>query len=192
MPDTQWRDRDPRLRRKPRSALTGRIHTGAFLSYGARMGNRTRSAKVIVACAVVAIAMSACSSSSKPSSSSTSRPASGSSSADFCAKVQNEVDAFRITSFAGKTPGELKSTYSSLAQKLEKLESEAPSAISDDFTTFVTFTKRVQAVLADANYDPTKLSISDITGLFSSQATTAASHVVQYITQNCHFTTPAS
>jgi hypothetical protein len=148
-----------------------------------------RSAKMIVAAVVVAVVMTACSSSSKPSSGTTPKPA---SAADFCAKIQHEIDAFRITSFAGKTPDELKSTYSSLAQKLEKLESEAPSAISDDFTTFVTFTKRVQATLADVNYDPTKLSISDITGLFSPQATTAGTHVVQYITASCHFTTPSN
>jgi ABC-type phosphate/phosphonate transport system substrate-binding protein len=148
-----------------------------------------RSAKMIVAAVVVAVAMTACSSSSKPSSGTTPKPA---SAADFCAKIQNEIDAFHITSFAGKTPDELKSTYSSLAQKLEKLESEAPSAISDDFTTFVTFTKRVQATLADVNYDPAQLSISDITGLFSSQARTAATHVLQYVTANCHFTAPTS
>jgi hypothetical protein len=151
---------------------------------------RVPSVKMIVACAVVAIAMTACSSSSKSSSSGTTpKPV---SAADFCNKIQNEIGALRITSFAGKTPDELKSTYSTLAQKLEKLEPEAPSAISDDFTTSVTFTKRVQAILANVNYDPTKLSISDITGLFSSQDTTAAAHVLQYITANCHFTSPTS
>lgn len=145
-----------------------------------------RSVRMIVACGVVAVAMTACGSSSKPSSSSPS------SSADFCAKIQGEADALQFTSVGGKSPEELKSTYSTLADKLERLESQAPSEIKDDFSTFVTFSKRIRATLADADYDPTKLSFSDLSGLFSPQTMTAIGHISDYLSQNCHFTTPSS
>jgi hypothetical protein len=151
---------------------------------------RVPSVKMIVACAVVAIAMTACSSSSKSSSSGTTpKPV---SAADFCAKIQSEADAFHFTSVGGKSPQELKNTYSTLADKLERLQSSAPSAIQDDFSTFVTFSKRIRATLADANYDPTKLSISDLAGLFSTQTLTAIQHISAYLSQNCHFTSPTS
>lgn len=150
-----------------------------------------RSVKMIVACAVLAVAMTACSSSSK-SSSSTSPSAHGLSAADFCAKIQNEADAFRFTSVAGKSPEDLKSTYSTLADRLERLESQAPNEIKDDLSTFVTFSKRIRAALADANYDPTKLSFSDLAGLFSTQTLTAIRHISTYISENCHFTSPTS
>jgi hypothetical protein len=154
-------------------------------------GERMRSVKVIVAVTVVALALTGCRSSSKASSPDKTAASSGNrvSAADFCAKVKDEVDAFDVTGISVKSPDELRHTYHNLAPRLEKLASEAPSEIASDFQTFVTLEKKLDAVLADADYDPTQLSLSALPELASPSTLSALRNIGTYFRTQCHFGT---
>jgi hypothetical protein len=161
---------------------------------------------LIVGCAIAAIALAACSSSSKsastatnPSGATTTNGSSGNGSGgggggggDFCSKVKSDAQAFSSAGFTGKSAQDLKSVYSGLDAKLEQIKSDVPSAIKGDFDTYITFIKKFQKTLADANYDYTKLSPSDLVGLYSGNTGTALAHIGQYFAQNCHFSTPTT
>lgn len=165
-----------------------------------------RSRKLIVACALLAIGAAACGSSSKTASTPTSNGSSGVTTTNgassngggggggsaFCDKVKSDAAAFSSAGFTGKSASDLKSIYSGLDAKLEQMKSDVPSAIKGDFDTYITFIKKIQTALANANYDYTKLAVSDLTSLADPKLGTAAQHISQYFTQNCGFTTPST
>ena len=169
--------------------------------------------KLIVVCAIAAIGMAACSSSSKSASTATnpagapttigsSGTGSGSGSGnnsgggggggDFCNKVKSDADAFSSTGFTGKNAQDLKSEYDGLDAKLEQMKSDVPDAIKSDFDTYITFIKKIQTALAKANYDYTKLAVSDLTGLADPKLASAGAHIGEYLSQHCGIAPPTT
>jgi hypothetical protein len=102
------------------------------------------------------------------------------------------ASSFASTAFTGKNANDLKSEYSGLDAKLNKLESEAPSALKNDFATYAAFSKKVEKILADANYDYTKLSPTDLIGLYTPQLSSALKNISAYFQNQCGITTPTT
>lgn len=164
--------------------------------------------KLIVALALVAIAATACGSSSKSSSttqpggsSATTAPSgsasgttapksfSGDSGSNFCDLARKDETAFKGNSLAtGSTPADLKKLYSGLGPALQEAESKAPSVIKDDFKTFVDAYQQILKAMSDANYDVTKLNPATFAAFDSAQIKAASDHIEAYMTQVCHIT----
>jgi len=68
----------------------------------------------------------------------------------------------------------------------------APQAIKSDFEVFINAFAPYLKALADANYDYTKIKPSSVQGLQSSTFQAASQHIVQYLSQVCHITTPST
>jgi hypothetical protein len=168
-----------------------------------------RTRKLIVVCAIAAIGMAACSSSSKSASTATnpsgasttigssgngsgSNSGGGSGGGDFCNKVKSDAQAFSNSGFTGKTAQDLKSEYDGLDAKLEQMKSDVPDAIKSDFDTYITFIKKIQTALAKANYDYTKLAVSDLTGLADPKLASAGEHIGLYLSQHCGIAPPTT
>src|ERR1700680_3325115 len=96
-----------------------------------------RSRKLIVVCAIAAIGLAACGSSSKTSStarnSSTGTTTNGSGSGTLCDQIKSAVASLSATDFSGKSANDLKAQYSDLQSKLKQIETKAPSALKGDF-----------------------------------------------------------
>ena len=165
----------------------------------------------IVAVAIFAIGLGACSSSSKSTSAPSANTSAGltpttansgggsgaasgggSGGGSFCDEVRNDQDAFQNSSIATKTPADLKTLYSKLVPALEHAQSEAPSAIKADFATFITGFKALNSALDAAGYDVRKLSPSSLAGLDSADFKAASDHIETYITQVCHIAPPTT
>ena len=160
-----------------------------------------RSGKIIAACALIAIAMTACGSSSKSSSSSqtgtnttiaSSGNGGGSGGGSFCEKAKAEASSFASTGLTGKNADQLKSEYANIDAKLKQLQADAPSALKDDFATYATFAKKIQKVLGDANYDYTKVSPTAFLGLYTPQLSSALKNISAYFQNQCGITTPTT
>ena len=145
-----------------------------------------RSATLLAAGAAIALALTGCSSSSKPSSSGPATTAKAITTADFCAQVKGEADAFDLSGITRKSKDDLKRTYNDGADKLDALADAAPPEINDDMQTFVKLTKQLRAELADVDYDPTQLSLSAIPDLASPSTISAVSHISAYLRDQCH------
>jgi hypothetical protein len=166
-----------------------------------------RARKLMIIVALVAIGAAACGSSSKSATSSTpttvassagtpttaggtqssgGKSYSGSSGGSFCDAIRNDADTFKGATPKGTTPEDLKALYGNVLPALEKAKSKAPSAIKDDFGTFVSAFKQVDSALAAVNYDYTKLTASTFSALESQDFKTASDNIEQYVTQVCH------
>jgi hypothetical protein len=172
-----------------------------------------RARKLLIIVALIGIGAAACGSSSKTASSSSpttvaSSPGtpttaggtqstggksySGSSNGSFCDAVRNDANTFKGATPDGTSPEDLKALYGNVLPALEKAQSKAPSAIKDDFDTFISAFKQVNAALKAANYDVTKLNASTFTALSSQDFKTASDNIEQYVTQVCHIDTTAT
>jgi hypothetical protein len=150
-----------------------------------------RSVKLVVAGAVVALALSACSSSSKSSNgpTTTAKPI---TTADFCAQVKSQVEAFDFTGLTRRSKADLKRIYNESADQLDALAAAAPPEIHQDMQTVVNIVKQLHAELADAGYDPSQLSLSAIPGLTSPSSIAATAHVASYFRDTCHIVSAQS
>jgi hypothetical protein len=137
------------------------------------------------------LALSACSSSSKPASgpTTTTKPI---TTADFCAQVKSEIDAFDITGITKKSAGDLKRIYDDGADKLDALATDAPPEIHTDMQTFVTLAKQLRAELADVDYDASQLSLSAIPALTSPATITSVTNIGHYLRDQCHLVSAQS
>ena len=171
-----------------------------------------RARKLLIVVALVGIGAAACGSSSKTASTSSPTTAassgtpttasgtpstggksySGSSSGSFCNAVRDDANTFKGATPKGTTPADLKALYGNVLPALEKAQSKAPSAIKDDFGTFISAFKQVDSALAAVNYDYTKLSASTFSALESQDFKTASDNIEQYVTQVCHIDTTAT
>jgi hypothetical protein len=172
-----------------------------------------RARKLMLIVVLVGLGAAACSSSSKSASSSTTpttaassgtpttgggkastggKSYSGSSSGSFCNAVRNDANTFKGSTPNGTEPKDLKALYGNVLPALEKAQSEAPSAIKDDFDTFISAFKQVNSALKAVNYDVTKLSASTFSALASQDFKTASDNIDQYVTQVCHIDTTAT
>ena len=124
-----------------------------------------RARKLLIIVALVGIGAAACGSSSKTASTSSPTTAassgtpttasgtpstggksySGSSSGSFCDAVRNDANTFKGATPKGTTPTDLKALYGNVLPALEKAQSKAPSAIKDDFGTFISAFKQVNS-----------------------------------------------
>ena len=161
----------------------------------------------MVAVAIFAVGLGACSSSSKSASAPSANTSAGltpttaksgggsvggSGGGSFCDEVRNDQAAFQNSDIATKTPNDLKTLYSNLVPALERAQSEAPNAIKADFGTFITGFKALNSALDAAGYDVRKLSPSSFAGLDSANFKAASDHIESYITQVCHIAPPTT
>ena len=171
-----------------------------------------RARKLLIIVALVGIGAAACGSSSKTASTSSPTTAassgtptsasgkpstggksySGSSSGSFCNAVRDDANTFKGATPKGTTPADLKALYGNVLPALEKAQSKAPSAIKDDFGTFISAFKQVDSALAAVNYDYTKLTASTFSALETQDFKTASNNIEQYVTQVCHIDTTAT
>jgi hypothetical protein len=136
----------------------------------------------------------ACSSSSKDASSSpTTSTLAGDPNSSFCTYSRDASNA--LTNKPPPSATDVASTkkyYDDLQRDLEHAASLAPAAIHDDYATFLAFYKQLVAAYAAADYDVSKLRVSDLHVLENPNAIAAASHISTYIEQVCQLATTPS
>ncbi len=169
-----------------------------------------RAQRLLVLVIFVAIAATACGSSSKGTASNTNPTTatnapggssggasgttttikisgdSGSSFCDLARKDENTV--FKNASLNSDTPADLKKLYENVVPAITEIESKSPDALKGDFQTFGTAYSTMVKALQDANYDVTKLSATTFAGLGTPQVKAASDHIQAYLTQVCHVT----